>query len=81
MLTGIIKIVTAMTVHCASMWWPPQNSIGGLLNTASFMTLSGLTLFHFLSSLIHGPGHLPPKWKPVRTNPGNALCYNVTNHI
>ncbi|GLV42049.1 uncharacterized protein CBL_04992 [Carabus blaptoides fortunei] len=61
---GIIKIVTAMTIHCASMWWPPQNSIGGLLNTASFMTLSGLTLFHFLSSLIHGPGHLPPKWKP-----------------
>lgn len=63
--TGIIKIVTAMTLHCASMWWPPHLTLGGFLNSACFLTLSGLTLFNFLSACFHGPGYLPMHWKPV----------------
>lgn len=62
---GIIKIVTGMTIHCSSMWWPPHLSIGGFMNSATFMLLSGLTLYNFLSSVFHGPGYLPLKWKPV----------------
>ncbi|KAJ8980790.1 hypothetical protein NQ317_004791 [Molorchus minor] len=61
---AIIKIVTGMTMHCASMWWP-RNSFGGFFNTALFISLSGLTLYNFLSSMYHGPGYLPPGWKPV----------------
>lgn len=51
------------------MWWPPHLSIGGFFNSATFMILSGLTLYNFLSSVFHGPGFLPLCWKPVRPHP------------
>lgn len=60
---GIIKVVTGMTVHCGTILWPP-NTGQGLLLTASFLILSGLTLYNFLSAVFHGPGHLPLKWEP-----------------
>ncbi|XP_030761991.1 palmitoyltransferase ZDHHC6 isoform X2 [Sitophilus oryzae] len=52
-----------MTIHCSSMWWP-STTFGGFLNTLCFMSLSGLTLYNFLSSMYQGPGYLPLKWKP-----------------
>lgn len=61
---GIIKCVTGMTIHCSSMWWP-ANSLGGVLNTMCFMSLSGLTLYNFLSAMFHGPGYLQLNWNPV----------------
>ncbi|XP_018569970.1 palmitoyltransferase ZDHHC6 [Anoplophora glabripennis] len=60
---GIIKFVTGMTMHCNSMLWP-AHSAGSFLNSALFVTLSGLTLYNFLSSMYHGPGYLPLGWKP-----------------
>ncbi|XP_022910851.1 palmitoyltransferase ZDHHC6-like [Onthophagus taurus] len=59
----IIKCVTGVTIHCSNIWWP-SSSFGGLLNTICFMSLSGLTLYNFLSAIFHGPGFLPLKWKP-----------------
>lgn len=62
---GIIKLVTGMTVHCCGMWWP-STTIGGFINTLCFMSLSGLTLYNFLSSMYQGPGYLPLNWKPEK---------------
>lgn len=56
-----------MTLHCTSMWWP-RNSLGGKLNSLVFLSLSGLTIYNFLSSVYHGPGYVPLGWKPVRKN-------------
>lgn len=61
---GILKCITGMTVHCSAMWWPFV-TWGGFINISIFMSLSGLTLFNFLSSLYHGPGYLPLGWNPV----------------
>ncbi|XP_026476828.1 palmitoyltransferase ZDHHC6 [Ctenocephalides felis] len=61
---GIIKCVTGMTIHCSNMWWPPSSSIGGLLNSICFLSLSGLTLYNFLSASFNGPGFLPLQWTP-----------------
>lgn len=61
---GIIKLITGVTLYCSSMWWP-STSWGGFLNTCSFMSLSGLTLYNFISSMFHGPGYLPLCWRPV----------------
>ncbi|XP_072399728.1 palmitoyltransferase ZDHHC6 [Diabrotica undecimpunctata] len=60
---GIIKIVTAMTIHCSNMWWP-RSTIGGKLNFLVFVGFSGLTLYNFLSSMYHGPGYLILNWRP-----------------
>ncbi|KAJ8931441.1 hypothetical protein NQ314_015623 [Rhamnusium bicolor] len=62
---GIIKIVTGMTLHCGSMWWP-RDTLGGFLNTVLFISLSGFTLYNFLSSMYHGPGYLQHNWKPTK---------------
>lgn len=56
-----------MTIHCTGMWWP-RNSIGGKINSVAFLTLSGLTIYNFLSSVYHGPGYVPLGWKPVQCN-------------
>lgn len=53
-----------MTIHCSSMLWASE-SMCSILNTACFMSLSGLTLYNFLSAIFHGPGYLPLKWMPV----------------
>ncbi|CAH0554084.1 unnamed protein product [Brassicogethes aeneus] len=60
---GIIKLVTGMTIHCGTMWWPPV-TFYGFLNTMLFLTLSGMTLYNFLSSMFLGPGYLPKGWQP-----------------
>ncbi|CAG9765258.1 unnamed protein product [Ceutorhynchus assimilis] len=64
---GIIKLVTASTIHCSGMWWP-STTFGGFINTLCFMSLSGLTLFNLLSAMYHGPGYLPLKWTPANSN-------------
>ncbi|XP_076253049.1 palmitoyltransferase ZDHHC6 [Rhynchophorus ferrugineus] len=64
---GIIKLVTGMTIHCSGMWWPSV-TLGGFLNTLCFMSLSGLTLYNFLSAMYHGPGYLELKWKPENSD-------------
>lgn len=61
---GIIKLVTGTTLHCSGMWWP-STTLGGFLNTLCFMSLSGLTLYNFLSAMYHGPGYLPLNCVPV----------------
>ncbi|XP_056639609.1 palmitoyltransferase ZDHHC6 [Diorhabda sublineata] len=62
---GIIKVITAMTIHCSNMWWP-RNTIGGKINFFCFISFAGLTLYNFLSSVYHGPGYLQLKWKPEK---------------
>jgi hypothetical protein len=62
-----------MTIHCNGMWWPPTRSLGGFLNSIFFMTVSGLTLYNFLSSMYHGPGYLPANWKPANETDSNYL--------
>ncbi|PSN37480.1 Palmitoyltransferase ZDHHC6 [Blattella germanica] len=69
---AIIKSISFMTVHCSNMWWPPAESIGGLLNSAVFLAFSGLTLYNFMSAIYEGPGYLPPQWKPVRYHCGSC---------
>lgn len=51
-------------MHCSAMYFP-FTTWSGFLNVSVFMSLSGLTLFNFLSSLYHGPGYLPLEWMPV----------------
>ena len=77
------------------MWWPPAESIGGLLFLSSFLFFAGglnnepqqtrkereidkknhttmasklyflgMTMYHFLSAMVDGPGYLPLGWKP-----------------
>lgn len=64
-VTATIKIITLMTIHCSRQWWPPQDSIPAAASFLLFFTLSGLTLFHFISAIFEGPGYLPLKWMPV----------------
>lgn len=47
------------------MWWPPNESIGGLLNLTAFLISSGMVMFNFFSAISKGPGFLPLGWKPV----------------
>ena len=65
MFTGIIKCISWATVHCNSLFWPPNQSLSGFCNSAFFILLSGLTLYNFFYSLQVGPGFLPLNWKPV----------------
>uniref|UniRef100_A0A1B6D8J8 Palmitoyltransferase n=1 Tax=Clastoptera arizonana TaxID=38151 RepID=A0A1B6D8J8_9HEMI len=60
----IIKLVTCMTAYCCTMWWPPSNSYGGLINKSIFLIFSGLTIYNFLSAIFEGPGYLPLNWVP-----------------
>lgn len=61
----IIKLVTCMTAHCCSMWWPPMSSLGGFLNKSIFLTFSALTIYNFLSAIFEGPGYVPLHWRPA----------------
>ncbi|XP_019871027.1 palmitoyltransferase ZDHHC6 [Aethina tumida] len=74
---GIIKLVSGMTIHCCGMWWP-STTFGGLLNTLSFTSLAGLTLYNFLSAMFLGPGFLPKGWQPDnKENTGNLQWCSV----
>ncbi|XP_011305941.1 palmitoyltransferase ZDHHC6 [Fopius arisanus] len=63
---GIIKIITLMTIHCSRQWWSPQESISGAANFLLFFSLSGSTIYHFITAIYEGPGYLPLKWKPEK---------------
>lgn len=63
---GIIKIITLMTIHCSRQWWSPQESPLAAANFFLFFSLSGSTLFHFMSAIFEGPGYLPLKWMPEK---------------
>nr|CAD7263801.1 unnamed protein product [Timema shepardi] len=71
----IIKIVTFMTVHCSSMWWPPDKSLAGFLHLSVFLSLSGLTLYHFMNAIYLGPGYLPPGWAPENVDHTDSLQF------
>ena len=96
LILGIIKWVSLATIYCGTMWWPPAESIGGLLFLSSFLFFAGglnnepqqtrkereidkknyhttmasklyflgMTMYHFLSAMVDGPGYLPLGWKP-----------------
>lgn len=57
------------------MWWPPNESVGGLLSLTSFLVSSGLVMFNFFSAISHGPGYLPLGWTPVCSD----LCFSQMN--
>lgn len=61
----IIKWVSLATLYCASMLWPPANSLWGLVFTSVFSCFSSLTLYHFTSALSTGPGFLALGWAPA----------------
>jgi len=63
---GIIKWVSLATIYCSTMWWPPAASLGGLAFLAAFLALAGLTMYHFLSAMVDGPGYLPLGWTPAQ---------------
>merc|ERR1712223_1505358 len=46
-----------------------MGSIGGLLFLSSFLFFAGMTMYHFLSAMVDGPGYLPLGWKPKEGNP------------
>ncbi|XP_011158110.1 palmitoyltransferase ZDHHC6 [Solenopsis invicta] len=70
-----IKIITLMTIHCSRQWWPPQDSVPGAVSFLLFFTLSGLTLFHFISAIFEGPGYLALKWMPEKATDIQYLQY------
>ncbi|XP_075216074.1 palmitoyltransferase ZDHHC6 [Lycorma delicatula] len=61
---GITKLVMYATIHCCSMWWPPQKSIGGFLNIIFFLNGCAILIYNFLSAVFVGPGYLPLNWQP-----------------
>lgn len=60
----IIKWVSLTTVYCNTMWWPPADTPGGLINMLLFLGFSCLTTFHFMCAMCDGPGYLPLGWTP-----------------
>ncbi|EEB13059.1 zinc finger protein DHHC domain containing protein, putative [Pediculus humanus corporis] len=73
----IIKIVSLTTVYCNAQWWPPQHSIGGLLNATTFLFLCVLVISNFLSTVFNGPGFLPKEWKPGNSDTKYLQFCNV----
>ncbi|KAL6430729.1 hypothetical protein ACFW04_006941 [Cataglyphis niger] len=74
---GIIKIITLMTIHCSKQWWSPQENILAAASFLLFFTLSGLTLFHFISAIFEGPGYLKLKWMPEKITDTQYLQYCI----
>lgn len=54
-----------MTIHCSRQWWSPQESLLGAANFLLFFSLSGSTIYHFISAISAGPGFLELGWTPV----------------
>jgi len=61
---GIIKWISIATLYCNTMWYPPAESLGGLIYTLVFVVCSARTFYHFFSAMVVGPGYLPLGWKP-----------------
>lgn len=60
----IIKCNTITTLYMTNMWLPMTSSLIGLVNHLIFLSLVGLTLYHFFCAIFLGPGQVPPGWKP-----------------
>lgn len=71
---AIIKFVTISTIHCCCLLWPHGGFIGWLVY-ATFLLLSGSTLYFFVNAMLVGPGHVPPGWKPEREQDEQYLQY------
>uniref|UniRef100_A0A7G3AM45 Palmitoyltransferase n=1 Tax=Lutzomyia longipalpis TaxID=7200 RepID=A0A7G3AM45_LUTLO len=74
-LSGIIKIISFVTLYMNAMWWPPNLTIGGLINQTLFLMLSSLTVFNFVMAAITGPGFVPLGWKPKDPKVQDQLQY------
>ncbi|XP_018316226.1 palmitoyltransferase ZDHHC6 isoform X4 [Mycetomoellerius zeteki] len=74
---AMIKLITLMTIHCSRQWWPPQDSVPAAASFLLFFTLSGLTLFHFISAIVEGPGYLTLKWMPEEATDIQYLQYCI----
>ncbi|XP_063704465.1 palmitoyltransferase ZDHHC6 [Culicoides brevitarsis] len=72
---SIIKSITFTTLYMNSMWWPPQQSLGGFINQTIFLMLSALTVFNFVMASLIGPGQLPLKWRPKNKEDEKFLQY------
>ncbi|XP_012286618.1 palmitoyltransferase ZDHHC6 isoform X2 [Orussus abietinus] len=64
-----------MTIHCSRQWWPPYESALAAANFLLFFSLSGSTLYHFMSAIFEGPGFLPLKWMPENASDVQFLQY------
>ncbi|CAL8099320.1 unnamed protein product [Orchesella dallaii] len=73
----LIKTITLSVIYCSLMWWPPNESICGLLSLTSFLVASGLVMFNFFSAISHGPGYLPLGWEPKDESAKSKLQYCV----
>ncbi|XP_008549087.1 palmitoyltransferase ZDHHC6 [Microplitis demolitor] len=72
---AIIKIITTMTIYCSRQWWSPKESLLAAANFLLFFSLSGSTIYHFMSAIYEGPGYLPLRWKPENMNDTKYLQY------
>ncbi|KAL5284496.1 ZDHHC6 family protein [Megaselia abdita] len=72
---GIIKCITLTTLYMNSMWWPPNQSMGGMINQTVFLLLSSMTSFNYVLATLTGPGFLPKSWKPLRKTDEDSLQY------
>jgi len=73
----LIKTITLSVIYCSLMWWPPNESIGGMISLTSFLIFSGLTMYNFFTAILFGPGFLPSGWKPVDKEAFDKLQFCV----
>lgn len=78
---GIIKCVTLTTMYINSMWWPPNRSVGGMINQMIFLILSALSVFNYVMGTICGPGFLPLKWEPKVSMNTSKMVTNTSYGI
>lgn len=71
----LVKTITLSVIYCSLMWWPPNESVGGLLSLTSFLFSSGLVMFNFFSAISHGPGYLPLGWEPSDASAKSKLQF------
>ncbi|CAD6226698.1 GSCOCG00005869001-RA-CDS [Cotesia congregata] len=72
---AIIKIITTMTIYCSRQWWSPKEGFLAAANFLLFFSLSGSTIYHFMSAIYEGPGYLPLGWRPENINDTKYLQY------
>lgn len=60
----IIKCITITTLYMTDMWLPMNRSLIAFANHISFLSLVGLTLYHFFCAIFIGPGYVPRGWSP-----------------
>nr|XP_017005426.2 LOW QUALITY PROTEIN: palmitoyltransferase ZDHHC6 [Drosophila takahashii] len=63
-LLVLTLIVTWTVIEMNAMWWTPGKGPGSLVNYALIWFHTFGTLYHFIKSLMVGPGFIPLKWHP-----------------